>query len=101
MNRKSQLYLAGDVSDPFLAKKEKAKTSKYEKNRVEMEGSRKSPRSADERKKQWPKNENRRRSRRSATCAVMEEEDRFNGKSFSELKERLMIRHLLTNSGLL
>lgn len=86
----------------FSGKKEKANISKYEENRVEMEGSRKSPRSADERKKQSPKDENRgRRRRRSATCAAMEEEDRFNGKSLSELKERLMIRYLLTNSGLL
>lgn len=91
----------------FFGKKERLQVFKYQKDRnlkVEIEGNEKSLYPTDKihmnGRLEGDKKLNQRK-RRPAICAVKEEKTRYNGNSLSELRNDLIIRYVLINSGLI
>lgn len=91
----------------FFGKKERLQVFRYQKDRnlkVEIEGNEKSLYPTDKihmnGRLEGDKKLNQRK-RRPAICAVKEEKTRYDGKSLWELRNNLIIRYVLINSGLI
>lgn len=90
----------------FFGKKERLQVFKYQKGRnlkVEIEGNEKSlcPTDKTHMNGRLRDKDLNQRKRRPAICAVKEEKTRYNGKSLWELRNNLIIRYVLINSGLI